>query len=76
GGYRRRGELGELDKLAGLGEHPEPVPCLDLRQAARQLWLTGRPFVFHADPGDGRGRVLYRRYDGHYGLITPVPDGG
>ncbi|MGW2250830.1 sigma 54 modulation/S30EA ribosomal C-terminal domain-containing protein [Kitasatospora sp. NPDC001660] len=59
-----------------LGEHLEPVPCLGLRQAARRLWLTGRPFVFHTDPGEGRGRVLYRRYDGHYGLIAPVPDGG
>ncbi|MFJ4184698.1 sigma 54 modulation/S30EA ribosomal C-terminal domain-containing protein [Kitasatospora sp. NPDC089509] len=52
------------------------VPALDLAEAARRLWLTGRPFVCHTDPGDGRVRVLYRRYDGHYGLITPVADGG
>ncbi|MDY0814934.1 hypothetical protein [Kitasatospora purpeofusca] len=24
--------------------------------------------------GDGRGRILYRRCDGHYGLITPIAD--
>ncbi|GAA1401832.1 HPF/RaiA family ribosome-associated protein [Kitasatospora putterlickiae] len=53
-------------------EGPHPAPRLDPAEAARQLWLTGWPFVFHTDPGDGRGRVLYRRYDGHYGLITPV----
>ncbi|MEU8510479.1 sigma 54 modulation/S30EA ribosomal C-terminal domain-containing protein [Kitasatospora sp. NPDC048722] len=71
-----RTEGGAVCETLPLDEHPEPAPCLDLRQAARQLWLTGRPFVFHTDPGDGRGRVLYRRYDGHYGLIAPVPDAG
>ncbi|MQS17744.1 HPF/RaiA family ribosome-associated protein [Streptomyces kaniharaensis] len=59
-----------------ISEHPDPAHRLDLAEAARQLWLTGGPFVFHTDPADGRGRVLYRRYDGHYGLITPVADGG
>jgi ribosomal subunit interface protein len=39
-------------------------------QAVEHLDLAGDPFVFHLDPGTGRGRVLYRRYDGHYGLIT------
>ncbi|MEU1424347.1 sigma 54 modulation/S30EA ribosomal C-terminal domain-containing protein [Kitasatospora sp. NPDC005751] len=53
-------------------ESPRPAPTSDLAEAARRLWLTGRPFVFHTDPGDARGRVLYRRYDGHYGLITAV----
>ncbi|MFE7525677.1 sigma 54 modulation/S30EA ribosomal C-terminal domain-containing protein [Kitasatospora sp. NPDC057542] len=51
------------------------VPTLDLAEAARLLWITGRPFVDHTDPGDGRARVLYRRFDGHYGLIAPVSDG-
>ncbi|MER7755584.1 sigma 54 modulation/S30EA ribosomal C-terminal domain-containing protein [Kitasatospora sp. NPDC097643] len=54
---------------------PQAVGRLGLDEAARRLWLTGAPFVFHADPVDGRGRVLYRRYDGHYGLITPVAEG-
>ena len=39
-------------------------------QAVEHLDLAGDAFVFHLDPGTGRGRVLYRRYDGHYGLIT------
>ena len=33
------------------------------------------PFVFFVDDQSGRGRVVYRRYDGHYGhygLITPA----
>lgn len=51
------------------------MPPLDLAEAARRLWLTGRPFVGWTDPGDHRARVLYRRFDGHYGLIAPVSDG-
>ena len=30
------------------------------------------PFVFFAEPDSGRGQVLYRRFDGHYGLISPA----
>ena len=30
------------------------------------------PFVFFAEPDTSRGQVLYRRFDGHYGLITPA----
>ncbi|WP_316525847.1 sigma 54 modulation/S30EA ribosomal C-terminal domain-containing protein [Kitasatospora brasiliensis] len=51
------------------------VPPLDLSEAARRLWLINRPFVGYTDLGDGRARVLYRRFDGHYGLIVPVSDG-
>ncbi|MCG6497899.1 sigma 54 modulation/S30EA ribosomal C-terminal domain-containing protein [Kitasatospora sp. A2-31] len=59
-----------------LTESPYPAPRLDPAEAARRLWLTCWPFVFHTDPDDGRGRVLYRRYDGHYGLLRPEgPEG-
>jgi ribosome-associated translation inhibitor RaiA len=45
--------------------------ALDL-DAARELLDEGDlPFVFFVDPHTNRGRVLYRRYDGHYGLIVP-----
>ncbi|WP_406194168.1 sigma 54 modulation/S30EA ribosomal C-terminal domain-containing protein [Kitasatospora sp. NBC_01560] len=57
-----------------LPEARRPAPRIDLPEAARRLWLGCRPFVFHTDPVDGRGRVLYRRYDGHYGLIAPVTE--
>jgi hypothetical protein len=33
--------------------------------------LAAEPFVFFANATTGRGNVVYRRYDGHYGLITP-----
>lgn len=51
---------------------PVPAPRLDTDAAVRRLELTGRPFVFFVSATRGRGCVLYRRYDGHYGLITPA----
>jgi len=41
-------------------------------EAAQELDLDLEPFVFFLDPDVGRGQVLYRRYDGNYGEITPA----
>jgi len=30
------------------------------------------PFLFFIDSLSSRGAVIYKRYDGHYGLITPA----
>jgi ribosomal subunit interface protein len=49
-----------------------PAPKLSLAKAEELLDSTGMPFVFFAATETGRGNVLYHRYDGHYGLITPV----
>ncbi len=49
-----------------------PAPTLTREEAVARLNLTGLPFVFYADAQTGRGHVLYRRYDGHYGLIVPA----
>jgi hypothetical protein len=51
---------------------PQPVPCLTVEQAAERLGLLGLPFLFFIDAAQGRASVLYHRYDGHYGLITPA----
>ncbi|MEO3801842.1 HPF/RaiA family ribosome-associated protein [Nonomuraea sp. B1E8] len=48
-----------------------PAPVLSVGQAVERLEATGRPFVFFADARTGRGNIVYHRYDGHYGLITP-----
>ena len=32
---------------------------------------VGHRFLFFENAATGRGSVLYRRYDGHYGLIEP-----
>ena len=52
-----------------------PAPRLTLPDAIDRLNLTDRPFIFFADATDAtdvRGRLLYHRHDGHYGLITPA----
>ena len=48
-----------------------PVPVLALGGAIERLDAGRELFVFFADAATGRGKVVYRRYDGHYGLITP-----
>jgi ribosome-associated translation inhibitor RaiA len=51
-----------------------PAPRMTEEQAVDQLDATGHPFVFYADAETGRGSLLYYRYDGHYGLISPTTD--
>lgn len=50
----------------------QPVPELDEHEAIERLNLTELPFLFYRDKASRRGQVLYRRYDGHYGVITPA----
>lgn len=49
-----------------------PAPEMTQGQATAHLVLAGEPFVFYRDASGARGTVLYVRYDGHYGLITPA----
>lgn len=46
-------------------------PRLDPESAARRLETTGDRQLFFVEPDTGRGCIIYHRYDGHYGLITP-----
>ncbi|GAB4266588.1 MAG: ribosome-associated translation inhibitor RaiA [Deferrisomatales bacterium] len=39
-------------------------------EAVMDMELTGRPFVVFTDE-DGKVKVVYRREDGHFGLIEP-----
>jgi ribosome-associated translation inhibitor RaiA len=48
-----------------------PAPELDLDEAIERITADGERYVFFANPATGRGNVIYHRYDGHYGLITP-----
>jgi ribosome-associated translation inhibitor RaiA len=48
------------------------VPCLTENEATFRLGLLGSPFLFFIDAAYGRASLLYHRYDGHYGLITPA----
>lgn len=64
------------DELAPFGLpltiSAQPAPRLDVEQAIERIGLLGLPFLFFVDTALGRGSVLYHRYDGHYGLITPA----
>jgi ribosome-associated translation inhibitor RaiA len=64
------------DKLAPfelpLSISPQPAPRLTVDQAIKRIGLLALPFLFFVDTARDRGSVLYHRYDGHYGLITPV----
>ncbi|ORB75879.1 ribosome hibernation promotion factor [Mycobacterium scrofulaceum] len=51
---------------------PQPAPRLTVDQAIERIGLLGLPFMFFVDTARDRGSVLYHRYDGHYGLITPA----
>lgn len=57
-------------RQAPASQPGEPVPVRTDTEAIAHLDLAGEPFVFYRDAHTGRGRVLYRRYDGNYGLIT------
>ncbi|MFH9353314.1 sigma 54 modulation/S30EA ribosomal C-terminal domain-containing protein [Kitasatospora sp. NPDC017646] len=57
-------------RTAPITLSPHGAPPLTERQAVERLEEAELPFLFFAHPTSGRGRVLYRRFDGHLGLIS------
>ena len=49
-----------------------PAPKLDVAEAETRLEAFGQPFLFFVNAQTGRGNLIYHRYDGDYGLITPA----
>lgn len=49
-----------------------PAPKLSQQQAVDRMEALGQPFMFFVDRRTSRGNVIYHRYNGHYGLITPA----
>ena len=47
---------------------PQPFPVMDL-ESARTAMMLGEPWVAFCDDLTGRAGVLYRRIDGHDGLV-------
>lgn len=74
GRFAIRGEAVVEGESAPLVEMVGSAPTLSEHEAVARLEVSGEPFVFYLDPETGRGRVLYIRYDGHYGLITASDD--
>jgi hypothetical protein len=46
------------------------APRMAVEAALALLDETGAPYVFFVDAATGRGRVVYRRLDGHHGSVT------
>lgn len=49
-----------------------PAPSIGVEQAIDRLNISNEPFIFFEDADEGTAGVLYRRYDGHYGLVRPT----
>jgi ribosome-associated translation inhibitor RaiA len=71
-----------LSRAPGGAEEPHDVvqfhagprpPTLTLESAVESLDETDAPFLFFVDVSTSRGAVLYRRSDGHYGVVHPEP---
>jgi len=45
---------------------------IDLDAAVSEMNAVDHRFVFFENATTGRGNVIHRRYDGHYGLIEPA----
>jgi putative sigma-54 modulation protein len=45
---------------------------LSLAVAREEMDLLNHRFLYFIDAADGRGRVIYLRFDGDYGLVEPV----
>ncbi|MEX2487486.1 MAG: HPF/RaiA family ribosome-associated protein [Nitriliruptoraceae bacterium] len=61
-------------ELAAPVEVQVSAPRMDLDGALRLLDALDTPFVFFVDSDTDRGCVVYRRYDGHYGMIARADD--
>ncbi|WP_432839575.1 sigma 54 modulation/S30EA ribosomal C-terminal domain-containing protein [Dactylosporangium sp. CA-092794] len=52
--------------------NPRRTPVLTPADAAARMAEGWLPFLFFTDPATGRGNLVYRRYDGGAGLVTPA----
>ncbi len=52
--------------------NPRRAPALTEAAAVRRMREHRSRMLFFTDPASGRGQLLYPRYDGNLGLITPV----
>jgi ribosome-associated translation inhibitor RaiA len=76
GGYRLQ-RVSPVSSEAGpiaidLSVASQVPPTVAPEAAIRQLDDGGQRFVFFVDAETGRGNVVYRRYDGNYGLLSPA----
>lgn len=72
GGVEVAGAGAEIETFNGVVASAVVPPTLTLAEAKEHLEATGDRHVFYLSGDPARGHVLYRRYDGHYGLVTAV----
>jgi ribosome-associated translation inhibitor RaiA len=65
---RATGDADEPQDIMGLRMGPGPS-AQTLKSAVERLDDTEEPFLFFVDVGTSRGAVVYRRADGHYGVV-------
>lgn len=70
--YLRGVSSGEGSAIEGVEVDLSRAPVLSLGAAQDRLDRGDSARIFFEDADSGRGHVLYRRYDGHYGLIVPA----
>jgi hypothetical protein len=66
---RASGDHEDAAEVPGMGVGAPPH-AMTLEAAVDRLNVTNEPFLFFMDVETLRGAVLYRRYDGHYGVVT------
>lgn len=78
-GYRLAQVQPSPDALAshsvGVTVSEQPAAALSTAEAVTRMAAWEQPFLFFLDRERDRGALLYHRYDGHYGLITPPGPG-
>ena len=52
---------------------PRMLSLGELERVRDELAVLGAGFIYFTDERDGRGKVLYVRHDGDYGVVEPPP---
>ena len=68
--HARNGSLSTVDPSITVSKMP--APRLSVTEAAARLEAAGQSFLFFVNTATGRGNLIYHRYDGDYGLLTPA----
>lgn len=64
----------EVNTVAQVEFDERGVPEFTDEQAVESLDASGLPWLFYRSARTGRARILYRRYDGHYGQLIPASE--
>jgi putative sigma-54 modulation protein len=64
-------EIEELSAPKIIGTETKPLKTLTVNEAVMKMDLSGDNFLIFRAEEDQKLKVLYRRTDGHYGLIQP-----